>query len=139
LDFERGKEEVQLGKILHLLRLGEEEEVDFTTFKLDKVEGDLVLELKKSGANLEGARWQLLYYLFRLKKMGIEKRGVLEILEPRHREPSRVEVELTPQLEREMEKILKKIEEIISSPTPPIPQKSKKCRKCAYLEYCFGV
>ena len=40
-----------------------------------------MVEIKKSDADKEAARWQLYYYLYILKKKGIVKKGKLEFVE----------------------------------------------------------
>ena len=49
----------------------------------------------------------------------------------------RVQVELTPADEIELERALKDMERIIRGKMPP-PRKKGICRKCAYYEFCFG-
>lgn len=43
--------------------------------KVDKITDKYLVEMKKSDADVEAVRWQVLYYLKVLKDKGIEKQG----------------------------------------------------------------
>jgi len=68
-----------------------------------------------------------------LKQLGIERRGVINYPRQRKRE----EVELTPEVEREILRVLKEIKEVEELPAPPPPQKLPYCKRCSYYELCF--
>jgi len=77
--------------------------------------------------------YQTLYYLYYLKKLGINARAVISF--PKLREI--IEIELTKEDEAKIEEILRDIEEIVRNPMPK-PEYRKICRKCAYFEFCFA-
>lgn len=84
----------------------ERKRISFENIVLDFVrsgEGeDLIIgEIKKSSKAEKSARMQLAYYLYRLKETGIQAKGILSFPRERKRTP----VELTPELEKELEKI----------------------------------
>ncbi|MGC9200973.1 MAG: CRISPR-associated protein Cas4 [Candidatus Aenigmatarchaeota archaeon] len=102
-----------------------------------KKEGKLILhDIKKSSKFEKAHVYQMLYYLWYLKNIkGIENvEGIINY--PKERKI--LKVELTPEKEKEIEEILKKINEIIKQEKPPSPIYKKYCRKCAYFEFCFS-
>jgi CRISPR-associated exonuclease Cas4 len=46
-------------------------------------------------------------------------------------------IKLTYENEEKILEILGDIKRILSSSTPPKPKFERKCRKCAYYEFCF--
>jgi CRISPR-associated exonuclease Cas4 len=106
--------------------------------KVDRMhkEGDILIisEIKKSSRFKESSRYQLLYYLQTLKKMGIQAKGELLFPEEKRKET----VELTPEAEEELDKAARDIRAIAKLPVPPPPKKIKFCAKCAYREYCWA-
>jgi CRISPR-associated exonuclease Cas4 len=113
-------------------------ELSLPGMRLDQVrrEGDrlIVSEVKKSSRFLPATRLQLGYYLWRLAKEGMEASG--EILVPKERK--REMVELTPELEREVERTVATIEALVREPAPPPAEKIPFCKKCAYTEFCWS-
>jgi CRISPR-associated exonuclease Cas4 len=106
--------------------------IDFIKTK-DKV---VLHDIKKSSKFKEAHYYQMLYYLWYLKNIkGVEKlEGVINY----PKEKKVIKVELTEEKEKEIENILKKINEITSLPKPPPAIYKPYCRKCAYFEFCFG-
>ena len=94
----------------------------------------IISEIKKSSRFKESSRYQLLYYLQTLKKMGIQAKGELLFPEEKRKET----VELTPETEEELDKAVRDIRAIAKLPVPPPPKKIKFCAKCAYREYCWA-
>ena len=72
---------VRVGSALHKVNKRRVKEVRFSGFSVDKIIGDYVIEIKKSDSNLIAGKWQLLYYLYKLKELGIIKKGRLEVFE----------------------------------------------------------
>ena len=137
INLEDNSEDVRIGKVLHEISENRVDEVSFEGIKVDKITKDYVVEVKKSDSDIEAAKWQLMYYLYVLKQKGIEKKGRLEVFEKNKQDKKRFIVELTPENENKLIEILEDIERILNSDTPPKPKFESKCRKCAYLEYCF--
>jgi len=74
------------------------------------------------------------YYLWYLKNIkGVEVKGIITY--PKERK--KIEINLTPELEKEIEISLKNINQIIFKPNPPKSEKKKYCRKCSYFEFCW--
>ena len=94
-------------------------------------------EIKKSDADAEAAKWQLLYYLSVLKSKGIVRKGKLEFIEKNKKDKKIVILELTEELERELEYYIKEIEKLLEEQEPPECIHKATCKKCAYYEYCY--
>ena len=92
-------------------------------------------DIKKSSKFGEAHYYQMLYYLWYLKKVkGVENvKGVITY--PKERKI--IEVYLTQEGKHKIEHTLQKIKQIISLPKPPKPEYKKYCRKCSYFEFCF--
>ncbi|MGC8936467.1 MAG: CRISPR-associated protein Cas4 [Candidatus Methanomethylicaceae archaeon] len=94
----------------------------------------VVCEIKTSSKFIEAARYQLLYYLYRLKEeFGENFSGWIVIPEER----KRIKVMLDEHSEVEILKILQEIKNIVGLEAPPPPMKNKFCSKCAYGEFCW--
>jgi CRISPR-associated exonuclease Cas4 len=137
INLEDNSEDVRIGKVLHELNEDKVSEVSIENIKVDKITRDYVVEVKKSDSDIEAAKWQLLFYLYKLKQKGIVKKGRLEVFEKKKGKRKRYKVVLDSKSEKKLLKILEDIEKIIKSPSPPKPVFENKCRKCAYYEYCF--
>jgi len=115
----------------------EKKEISVSNMKIDlikKRDGQLIIgEIKKSSHFELPARMQLAFYLYRLRKRGIDAKG--ELLIPK--EKKKIPVELSPKIENELEKSFQNIREIISQERPPQPVKIRFCRNCAYREFCW--
>ncbi|MBO8165040.1 MAG: CRISPR-associated protein Cas4 [Brevibacillus sp.] len=132
-------ENLEIGRFIHEYRLGrQKKELSVDSVQLDRIKkvGDhlIVQEIKKSSRFLESSRYQLLYYLQTLKKMGIEAKGELVFPEERKKES----VILTPEEERVLDRAVAEIRHIARQPVPPPPKKINYCRKCAYRDYCWA-
>jgi len=102
--------------------------------KIDFLRKNLEIhEIKKSRKLAKAHFYQLLYYLYYLKKKGIIARGIINYPLSKKIE----KVELTPEREKEMENILKEIKKILQNPKPPLPIKRNFCKTCAYFNFCF--
>ena len=137
INLEDNSEDVRIGKVLHEISETKVDEVSFEGIKVDKITKDYVVEVKKSDSDIEAAKWQLMYYLYILKQKGIEKKGRLEVFEKNRQDKKRFEFVLDMENEIKLKEILDNIEQLINSPIPPKPKLEKKCKRCAYYEYCF--
>ena len=94
----------------------------------------IVGEIKKSSRFQKSAVNQLSFYLYRLKKMGVQATG--ELLIPK--EKKRITVVLDEDKEKELKKAFSSIEKIIKQERPPEAVKIRFCRNCAYQEFCWA-
>lgn len=113
-------------------------EVAIGHIKMDvikKEKGRLVIgEVKKSSKYEKSASMQLAFYLYELKKAGIEAVG--ELLFPEEKKKLRIELD-----EERVQEILiakDKILQLMNREKPPMPEKIKFCRNCAYAELCWA-
>lgn len=91
-------------------------------------------EVKKSSRAEKSARFQLLFYLYRLEQAGIKARGLLSFPEERRRVP----VELGDEEREELEGIFTQIKKIVAMERPPVRDKTGYCGKCGYRGFCWS-
>ncbi len=130
-------ENILIGRLIHDEAFQREwKEVLLDDVRLDvvmKEENLTVVEIKKSSRLKEPSKWQLKYYLYLLKKAGIEAKGIVSYPE----EGTREEVELTEDDVLKLEEALRGIEEIVSLQSPPPPVKKPYCKRCSYRDFCW--
>jgi len=138
INLEDNSEDVRIGRILH--EIDEEKaakaEIQIENVKVDKITKDYLVEIKKSDTDPEAVKWQVLLYLYKLKNKGIIKKGKIEYIENRTSKKTQI-VELNEENEKALLEILDEIKTILDFPTPPVAKFERKCKKCAYFEYCF--
>lgn len=139
LNMEDNSERVRIGKILHEIeeKKARKSEIAIESIKVDKITEQFLIEFKKSDADIDAAKWQLLYYLKILKNKGIKRAGKLTFAEKNKQASKVLEFDLTPDLEKELDHVLIQIEECVTRDTPEQPLYDKKCKKCAYYDYCY--
>lgn len=128
-----------LGRLLHETSYENkgEKDVAIDNIKLDLVQEKkgktIVSEIKKSKHSLDGARDQLLFYLMRLKEMGVEAEGLLLV----PKEKKRIPVILTVEEEKRIREMSDEIQKLVDGPIPPIERSQNRCKNCAYYTYCW--
>jgi CRISPR-associated exonuclease Cas4 len=139
INLEDNSEDVRIGKILHEINeeRSKHSEIAIDNVKIDKLTRDYLVEIKKSDSDPEAVKWQVLLYLHKLKQKGIEKKGKIEFIEKRKQDKKVHIVELDDASEAALLEVLDKIAVLIDADAPPKAQFEKKCKKCAYYEYCF--
>lgn len=138
LNMEDNSEEVKIGKAIHEERAQKENtEIAIDNIRLDQLTDEYLTEVKKSDADVEASKWQLLFYLKVLKEKGITRKGKLEFVEKNKTNKKIVIVELTEEAELELGRYVKAVEELLSGEKVPPAINSPKCKKCAYYEYCY--
>lgn len=111
-------------------------EVDNMKIDIVRREGENVLigEVKKSSRYERSMIMQISFYLKRLKENGVYVKG--EILIPKERK--RINVELTEEIEKEIEEAIKNIEKIMLEEIPPKKERIPFCKNCAFREFCWS-
>lgn len=139
LNLEDNSEQVKIGKAIHEEKAANKNnsEIAIDNIRLDKLTKEYLTEVKKSDADVEAAKWQLLYYLKVLKGKGIIRKGKLEFVEKNKTDKKVIILELTDDLEKELDNYIVEIQHLIQAEKPPEKIKSNKCKKCAYYEYCY--
>ena len=137
IQLEDENEDVIIGKLIDENSYSKEDKhimID-NTINIDFIKDWKILhEVKKEKSIEEAGIWQLKYYIYFLRKRGIEiEKGILDYPKIRQRE----EVTLEEGDIEKIENILNEIKNIISLKTPPKLEKLKICKKCAYYEYCY--
>ena len=139
LNLEDNSEIVRVGKAIHedKAKSSENSEIKIDNIALDKINSKYVVEIKKSDADIEACKWQLLYYLKILKDKGIERKGKLEFIEKNKTDRKIIFIELNEEIEKELNEHISKIEELLSMDELPTVINKPACKKCAYYEYCY--
>ncbi len=140
INLEDNSEDVRMGKVLHEIRAKDNKnsEIKYENIVLDKVTSKYVEEYKKSDADPEAAKMQLLFYLKQLEDKGITKEGKLIYNEKNNKEGKKIEiVKLDERNIKKLDNCIKEIEELLKQDNVPDIEKDKKCKKCAYYEYCY--
>lgn len=139
LNLEDNSEIVKIGKAIHEEReeKGKNTELSIENIKIDKLTTEYLIEVKKSDADIEASKWQLLLYLKILKDKGIERKGKLEFVEKNKIKNKILYIELNEDLIRQLEVIVKEIETLVEEESIPSSINKATCKKCAYYEYCY--
>lgn len=136
LSMESENDDVFLGKLLDENSYQRDEKhinID-NTINIDFIKEHRELhEIKKSRSIEEAGVWQVKYYLYYLKKRGVE--GLKAKIDYPSLKKNML-VELLTEDERKMEEILSKILEIKNTELPPAFTEKKICKKCAYYDLC---
>ena len=139
INLEDNSEDVRIGKILH--EINEEKnkntEISIDNVKIDKLTKEYLVEVKKSDSDVEAVKWQVLLYLYKLKQKGVIKKGKIEFIEKNRQKKKIHYVDLDEANEKELLEVLKNIDELINLEHSPAAVLEKKCKRCAYYEYCF--
>ncbi len=139
INLEDNSEDVKIGKAIHEEKADKKDnsELAIDNIKIDKLTDEYLVEIKKSDADVEASKWQLIYYLTVLKKKGIERKGKLEFIEKNKTKNKILYVELDEELEKQIQGYISDINDLLSSDTIPDVINKPKCKKCAYYEYCY--
>ncbi len=135
-----GNVDVIKGKVLHESRFQREsrKEVAFDTVKIDFLRfGDQVFvhEIKKSKKFEKAHIWQLKYYIYLLRKRGVNcSSGVIHYPASMRK----VEVEWEESDDLSIKQVLKDIEMILRESFPPSILNKKMCSRCAYFDFCYA-
>lgn len=138
MNLEDNSEQVKIGKALHEEKDEKNNtEIALDNIRLDRLTDEYLTEMKKSDADVEAAKWQLLFYLKVLKDKGIIRKGKLEFVEKGKTNKKVMYFELTAEIEVELQKYIKEIEDLLEQPNIPDVLNKAQCKKCAYYEYCY--
>ena len=136
IQMEQENENVAIGKVLDEMSYSREEKhinID-NVINIDFLRSSGILhEVKKSKKIEEASIMQVKYYLYYLKQKGVNLTAKIDypLLK------SSVDVELSEEDEKVIEKVITEIQEIVAKEKPASLQKKKICGKCAYNDLCF--
>jgi CRISPR-associated exonuclease Cas4 len=137
ITMEHLSDRVLSGKVLHETAYPRQRSREVTIddiLKIDIVDGDFIREIKLSSKMEKADRMQILYYLYYLRKIGIDKKGIINYVKEKRQEL----IELEEKDEREIEKSLMDIKQLCDSENPPSVVKLPYCKKCSYYEFCYA-
>lgn len=139
INLEDNSEDVKIGKAIHEEKANNKENSELTidNIKIDKLTDEYLIEIKKSDADVEASKWQLIYYLTILKQKGIERKGKLEFIEKNKTKNKIVYIELNEELENELQNYIDDINDLLNKDIIPEVINKPKCKKCSYFEYCY--
>lgn len=114
INFEDNSEDVNIGRVLHEEKaLQDNNELALENIRLDKITEEYVTETKKSDADVEAAKWQLILYLKILKDKGVARKGRLEFIEKKKTDKKIIIVNLTEELEQQLERHIEQIKKLL--------------------------
>ena len=130
-------ENILMGKALAQIKEEQLPDFGFGHLKIDKVAKQkghyLITEYKKSLKNPEGAKMQLLFYMYLLKK-SLHLRSINgKVISGK----KVLYMEGSEENMRKMEELLHEMQHFLAAPKPPKPVKIPFCKKCGYRNYCF--
>ncbi|OWT33621.1 CRISPR-associated protein Cas4 [Methanobrevibacter sp. 87.7] len=138
IHMEQESDNVKFGKTLHEDSYKKDNEVLIDNLiNVDFIKHNNPIEIhevKKTQSMKKSHEFQLLYYIYYLKKEKGLNNVVGYLNYPLNRKMFKIE--LISEKEKELESTLFDINKIICSDIPK-PKKSRICRKCAYFEFCF--
>ncbi len=137
ITMEHGSDAVLIGKLVgedSYRRERKREMLIDNLINIDIVGTDEIREVKRTNRLIEADRLQILYYLYYLRRRGVEKKGVINYPTIRRKE----EVVLTDEACRAVEEALKRVREILSLKKPPVVRRKFYCTRCAYFELCWS-
>lgn len=136
IELESDSDLVLQGKLLHehsyKRRL---KEISLGKIKIDFIEKtNEVHEIKRSKKIAKAHKYQLLYYLYYLKKYaGINAKGVLNY--PLLKKT--ITVKLDPKNEKKVRDVIQEVHQLTSLEKPPPAEWKSYCKSCAYSEFCW--
>jgi CRISPR-associated exonuclease Cas4 len=137
ITMENTSEKVLMGKILHedsYQNQSNKEVLIDNLISIDIIDNLNIREVKSSNKMEEADKIQIYYYLYYLKTLGINRKGIINYPKQRKREF----IELTPEAEQEVENSLLGIKNVLALEKPPLTIDKPYCKKCAYYEFCYG-
>ena len=130
-------ENIMMGKALAEVKEENLHQFPFSNLKFDRISKQrghyLVTEYKKSMKNPDGAKMQLLFYMYLLK-------NTLKLKEINGKVISGKKVVFVEGSEKnfeELESLLNEIGDFLQTPSPPPAIKITFCKSCGYRDYCF--
>ncbi|KGN00533.1 CRISPR-associated protein Cas4 [Clostridium novyi A str. 4570] len=136
ISMEDENDRVMSGKIIHedsYNRKKNKEVLIDNILRIDILDKEYVREVKITSKMPLPDKMQLIYYLFYLKQIGINKKGSINYV----KEKSVEEIELTPDMEEKIKDTLIDIDRIINFDKPPKLKRLPYCTKCAYYQFLF--
>ena len=136
INMEHTSEAVEIGALVHAHSYERKnKEIVFDGIKIDFFDKNhgVIHEVKKSKKMEEAHFWQLKFYIYHIKKLGLAVSGKIDYPLIRRTQT----VELTTDDEAQLERMLDDIVTINEQELPPPVIKAKICKSCSYYELCY--
>ncbi len=140
IEMEKFSDYVEIGKLISVGSFKREKHKELLigdTLKIDFLKiGDeiIVHEVKKSKKLEEAHIWQVKFYIYSLKKLGINcKSGVIHYPKLFRK----IDVQLNKEDEKIIENIKREKKKLLSGNLPPVIN-APYCKKCAYYTFCYA-
>jgi len=140
IEMEKYSEDVEIGKLISEESFERERYKEILiddTLKIDflKLGKEIIInEIKKSRKMEDAHIWQLKFYIYYLKKLGIPCRyGIIHYPKLKRK----IEVKLSKKDEEKIEDTLREIEIVKRLDKVPAVINKSYCKKCAYYSFCF--
>lgn len=140
IQMEEFSDYVLIGKIISEESFKREKykEIEIGNLKIDYIrvgENIIVNEVKKSRKLEESHIWQVKYYIYRLRKLGLNcLKGIIHYPKIFRK----IDIEYKEEEDKnKIEEALLKIKEIINLEKPPPLINKPYCKKCSYFELCY--
>jgi len=136
ISMEHTSELVEIGKLIHETSYQRKrKEINLEGIKIDMFEAKsgIIHEIKKSKSLEESHLWQIKYYIYYFKNVGIEIEGIIDYPKLKRRE----RINLSEDDIIRIKTILATIEETTKQPASPPVIKKPYCKKCSYYEFCY--
>jgi CRISPR-associated exonuclease Cas4 len=133
---EHTSQAVEIGALVHAHSYERKnKEIVFDGIKIDFFDKNhgVIHEVKKSKKMEEAHFWQLKFYIYHFKKLGLAVSGKIDYPLIRRTQT----VELTTDDEAQLERMLDDIVTINEQELPPPVIKAKICKSCSYYELCY--
>jgi len=131
-------ENILMGKALAEIKEEQLHDFPFSNLKFDKIGKErghyVVTEYKKSMSNLEGAKMQLLFYMWQLKTSLKLKVINGKIMSGR---TTHYFIEGNEKNMKMIEELMIEMSEFLSQDKPPPFKEIKFCKGCGYRDYCY--
>lgn len=126
-------EYTRIGELMHL----EEGDKGITidNIRLDNIKNNNIIEFKKTSSNIEGTKFQVLFYLDYLYNKGLRLRGKIFDLSTKEE----YLIELNNESRKELNTTLDNIKLMLESNVIPIRKEDKReCKNCSFRDYCLA-
>ncbi|SHH57688.1 CRISPR-associated protein Cas4 [Thermosipho atlanticus] len=136
IGLEEENEDVQIGKNLEKFSYRNVEKgILINDIRIDFVKKNkIVYEIKKSKTFENANIWQIKYYIYYLRKLGVDiKQGIINY--PNLRIRTLIEYEKSD--DEYITFVIDEIKKIKNSKIIPEVLNAKFCKKCAYYEFCY--
>ena len=140
INMEHTSDIVAEGKLIHETTYPQrperysELEIEGSVIDFYDANNKIIHEIKKSDKVEKAHEWQVKYYIWLLKKNGVDDvTGIIEY--PKLRETTKVE--LTDEDVVCLEKMVADIEHIVASEACPSSIEAMICKNCSYYEFCY--